>query len=139
MNKTLEKMKNYLLNDSQSYVVKRTHLERPLLKIIGFLYCLSVFVLIFIATELVNFGAVLAPLDMLEPISKFFIDIETHEPRNILGWVYLIGIFIGVVISYFGMLIPGFYMIIKGTSLIDKEWPNDPEKTKKWRDKHVSK
>ena len=139
MSEIVEKVKKWLLNDSKSYTVKRTHIERPRIYLAGFLYCLSVFLLLFVALELVNFGAVLAPLDMFEPISKFFIDMETHEPRNILGWVYILLIFVGIIISFFGMLLPGLYMLIKGSIIIDKEWPDDSEQTQKWRDKHAKK
>lgn len=138
-NKMLEKTKKWLLDDSKSYVIKKTYLERPRLYLAGFLYIVSIFAILFVGIEYLDFGKILAPLDLFEPITKFFIDVETHEPRNILGWVYLILVFLGVIMAFFGLCIPGFYMVIKGEVLTDKEWPDDPEKTKKWRDKNVHK
>jgi len=135
----LKQIKNYLLNDSKSYVVKSTRLERPRLFLVGMLYILAVFVILIIAVEFLDLGDVLAPLALLEPVTRFFIDVETHEPRNILGLIYLLVIFLGILVAFVGLILPGVYVAVRSSTLLDKEWPDDPDKTQQWREKHADK
>lgn len=139
MSELYAKVKNYLMNDSKNYVVKKTYLNRPRLVLAGMFYLLAMVLVLFISTELVDLSKIFAPLAVFEPITKFFINIETGEPRNILGWVYLIGVVLVLTMmmlaAALGMLFPGFYMLFQGSRITDMEWPDDPEKTKKWRER----
>jgi len=42
----------------------------------------------------------------------------------------------GVIIVMFSLLFfPGFYLIVKHQKLIDEEYPDDLERTQKWKEK----
>jgi len=92
-----------------------------------------------IGAQFLDLAAVFAPLGALEPVTKFFIDVNTGYPRNILGWGYVAIILIAIIASFFGLCIPGLWMIFKYQKMIDIEWPDDPDKTQRWRDKHADK
>lgn len=144
MNKILEKVKKWLLDDSKSYVVKETYLKKPRLALLGASYLLAMVILLVLATELIDYSKLVAPLALLDPITKFFIETETFEPRNILGWPYMIVVFlvmlIILIVLMLALLLPGLYMLHQGLyKITDMEWPDDPEKTQKWRDNHAKK
>ena len=132
-----KRIKNYLKDESKGYTIIRTYYERPRLFLVGWLYVFGVLVILSIGAILGVFASVFAPLAVLEPIAKFFINMDTGEPRNILGWGFIALILIAIIAAFIGLCLPGLYLVVNYQKLIDKEWPDDPNKTQRWRDKYA--
>lgn len=117
--------------NQKGYVVKRTHHERPRFLLAAIAYIISyVSVLGFLSEHTNVFEVIFAPL---EPIIRPFVEPDI----TLVGWILVIGLFIGLIVAFFAGTIPAFICVDKYSQLLDKEWPDDPEKTKQWREDYA--
>lgn len=126
MLKKIKELYNY------EYIVKRTYREKPYRFIFGVLYVLIIMGVLFILVEHTTFFETLfSPLGFFKPyIEPYF------EPEmTIIGWIIAAVVIGSLCLGFAILLIPGIIIAVGYQRILDSEWPDDPERTQKWRDK----
>lgn len=117
--------------NQKGYVVKRTHHERPRFLLAAIAYIVGYVAVFGFLTEFTNvFAVILAPL---RPIILSY----TEPDMTLVGWILVIGLFGVLLVAFIAGAIPAFICVDKYSQLLDKEWPDSPEKTKEWRDNYA--
>lgn len=118
--------------NQKGYVVKRTHHERPRFLLAALAYTVGYVSVFGFLSEFTNvFEVILAPFVRI--IRPF-----TEPDMTLVGWILVIGLFAVLLVAFFAGTIPAFICVDKYSKLLDKEWPDDPDKTEKWRTKYAT-
>lgn len=120
--------------NKKGFILIKTHHVQPRFFLAGMIYMTSYIAIYFVLSEFTNFFEWLfSPLRFLEPALKPFIEPDI----TLVGWIIVLVIFGIILLVFFAGLIPGIILVIKSSDIIDKEWPDNPDKTKKWRTKYA--
>lgn len=96
-----------------------------------------VILILFILIEYTKFFELLfSPLEFFKQFTTIFYELyDTDLIGDFLTLIIVLLGLISITAGLFFLLFPGVYLMIKHQKLIDKEWPDDPERTQKWREK----
>ncbi len=124
-----EKIKKFYKNE---YTVKRTYYERPSFLLIGMLYIIVTMFFLVVSSYTPFWNWFFAPLEIFAPYLKPHL-----EPGSvtIIGWIVVFVVIISLIVGCLVLFLPGLFLVTKHQKLLDKEWPEDPERTRKWRER----